>query len=152
MPNGGIKMFSGLRLYLTLGAAAILAAGGLYILSVIHERDLLKEQLGIEQLLHEGTKQALDMTTTAIQEQGKQISKLTIDYQAIRSERDEVLELFKGHDLDELAVSKPGMLAKRFNAGTKRLFTDLVEETNTFYTSNRETKASSSETGASTPP
>jgi hypothetical protein len=42
----------------------------------------------------------------------------------------EVRDKFARHDLNNLALMKPGLIERRVNAGTKKVMTDLIELTN----------------------
>jgi hypothetical protein len=47
---------------------------------------------------------------------------------AIQAEKDSYLEIFKRHNLNLLAIKKPGMIETRINNGTKKVFEGLEND------------------------
>ena len=48
--------------------------------------------------------------------------------QVIEAEKDSYLEIFKKHNLDLLAIKKPGLIELRINNGTKKVFEEIEND------------------------
>lgn len=59
------------------------------------------------------------------EKQRQSLVGLTERYTAVQEEVDRHGEIFKTHNWQRLFDKKPGLLLKRFNAGTKRVFGDI---------------------------
>ena len=70
-------------------------------------------------------------TIAAIQEnferQGKALGQLTARNAEIEGEMNRYLDIFRRHNLNQLAAAKPGLIETRVNNGTKEVF-DSIEE------------------------
>lgn len=62
--------------------------------------------------------------------QRKTIKIMDLEKQKINRQIKEYLSIFKKHDLTRLARAKPGMIEKRINEATKKIFQELENETN----------------------
>ena len=71
-------------------------------------------------------------TIVAIQEsyekQGEALGNMARANQAIEVEKDSYLEIFKKHNLDLLAIKKPGLIELRINNGTKKVFEEIEND------------------------
>lgn len=59
-----------------------------------------------------------------VQEQ-QALADLTERLRRSEEYRDQLIKLFRKHDLTRLATSKPGLIEKRINDGTAKVFDDL---------------------------
>jgi len=57
------------------------------------------------------------------------MSKLTEANNALNKEKQNYLKIFKDHNLTRLARAKPGMIEKRINGGTAKVFRALENDT-----------------------
>lgn len=73
-----------------------------------------EQQIAFETLQREGKRQQQAM------------ADLNSKSQAIQSEMDQYMDIFKRHKLPKLAAAKPGMIEKRANDATKAIF-DTIE-------------------------
>lgn len=137
--------------YAAAALLALVAVGGLYVKSTLDERDQLIADLATERSLHEGTKQALEVMVSTIERQEKANRELRADYQTARRERDETLRILQDHDLTKLAAAKPGLMSRRFTAGTKRLFAGMVDDSETFYSGGDSPQVAADKAGAAAP-
>lgn len=62
--------------------------------------------------------------------QRETIKIMDLEKQKINRQIKEYLSIFKKHDLTRLARAKPGMIEKRINEATKKIFQELENETN----------------------
>ena len=69
-------------------------------------------------------------TIAAVQEayetQGKALNNLSTRNAEIEGEMNRYLDIFRRHNLNQLAAAKPGLIEKRVNNGTKEVF-DSIE-------------------------
>lgn len=68
----------------------------------------------------------------AIQEsfakQSKSLQNLQRNYNQIEQEKDQYLAIFAKHNLDKLALAKPGLIELRINNGTATVFGDIEND------------------------
>lgn len=71
-------------------------------------------------------------TIAAIQEsfekQTESLQNMTRANQQIEAERDQYLAIFKRHNVNKLAVAKPGLIEDSFNKGTAKVFEDIEND------------------------
>lgn len=59
------------------------------------------------------------------QKQAKQVTSLIVKLEKAEKDQDELRAKLNKHDLTRLSEKKPGLIEKRINDGTKKLFTDF---------------------------
>jgi TolA-binding protein len=57
----------------------------------------------------------------------QQVTALTTVNQQLQTEKDEYLSIFRRHDLQRLALARPGLIEPRINNGTREVFRDLEQ-------------------------
>jgi len=62
------------------------------------------------------------------QRQIQQVTALTSVNQQLQSEKDEYLSIFRRHDLQRLALARPGLIEPRLNNGTQEVFRQMEED------------------------
>ena len=62
------------------------------------------------------------------QRQVEQMTNLTSANQQLQSEKDEYLSIFRRHDLQRLALARPGLIEPRLNNGTQEVFRQMEED------------------------
>jgi hypothetical protein len=62
------------------------------------------------------------------QRQIQQVTALTSVNQQLQSEKDEYLSIFRRHDLQRLALARPGLIEPRINNGTQEVFRQMEED------------------------
>ncbi len=62
------------------------------------------------------------------QQQIQQMTSLTVVNQQLQSEKDEYLSIFRRHDLQRLALARPGLIEPRINNGTQEVFRQMEED------------------------
>ena len=71
-------------------------------------------------------------TMAAMQEsyerQGESLANLQRNYNQIEQEKDQYLAIFARHNLNKLAVAKPGLVEPTFNNGTAAVFGDIEND------------------------
>ena len=62
------------------------------------------------------------------QRQVEQMTNLTSANQQLQSEKDEYLSIFRRHDLQRLALARPGLIEPRLNNGTQEVFSQMEHD------------------------
>jgi cell division protein FtsB len=62
------------------------------------------------------------------QRQIQQVTALTSVNQQLQTEKDEYLSIFRRHDLQRLAIARPGLIEPRLNNGTQEVFRQMEED------------------------
>jgi len=62
------------------------------------------------------------------QRQVEQMTNLTSANQQLQTEKDEYLSIFRRHDLQRLALARPGLIEPRLNNGTQEVFRQMEED------------------------
>lgn len=103
----------------------VLSLGGYWLYS---ENQTLK----INNSKLEGAVAEQKAAIVAIQEsfakQGKSLQNLQRNYNQIEQEKDQYLAIFAKHNLDKLALAKPGLIELRINKGTATVFGDIEND------------------------
>ena len=74
----------------------------------------------------EEQKQTIAAVQEAYETQGKALNNLSTRNAEIEGEMNRYLDIFRRHNLNQLAAAKPGLIEKRVNNGTKKVF-DSIE-------------------------
>ena len=74
----------------------------------------------------EEQKQTIAAVQQAYETQGKALNNLSTRNAEIEGEMNRYLDIFRRHNLNQLAAAKPGLIEKRVNNGTKDVF-DSIE-------------------------
>ena len=90
------------------------------------------ESLKIENLAFQVRDQEQTATIKAQQEsferQSSALNNMTARNAEIEGEMTRYLDIFKRHNLNKLAIAKPGLIEKRVNDGTKKIFNAIEED------------------------
>ena len=62
------------------------------------------------------------------QRQVEQMTNLTSANQQLQTEKDEYLSIFRRHDLQRLALARPGLIEPRLNNGTQEVFRQMEQD------------------------
>ena len=71
--------------------------------------------------------EAIAVIKESYEKQGKALNQLTSRNAQIEAEMNGYLDIFRRHNLNKLAIAKPGMIEKRANNKTKEAF-DAIED------------------------
>ena len=74
----------------------------------------------------EEQKQTIAAVQQAYETQGKALNQLSTKNAEIEGEMNRYLDIFRRHNLNQLAAAKPGLIETRVNNGTKKVF-DSIE-------------------------
>ena len=76
----------------------------------------------------EEQKLAFESMKEAYEKQGQSLNNLQRANARIEAEKDRYLDIFRRHNLDKLALAKPGLIETRVNNGTKAVFEDIEND------------------------
>ena len=110
---------------LFIGIIIALSLGGYFLYQQ-------NESLKIENLAFQVRDQEQTATIKAQQEsferQSSALNNMTARNAEIEGEMNRYLDIFKRHNLNKLAIAKPGLIEKRVNDGTKKVFETIEED------------------------
>ena len=105
------------------GICIVLAAGGYWL---FQENEALKAENAARKLAFEQQVAAFENLQKESQKQQQAMLEMSKKSQDIQNEMNQYMDIFKRHSLPKLAAAKPGMIEKRANDATKRIF-DAIE-------------------------
>jgi hypothetical protein len=111
------------QVWLTL---ILVLGGGCYYL-FDQNQTLIGNNVKLEFAIEE-QKAAIVAIQESYEKQGKALGNMARANQAIEAEKDSYLEIFKKHNLDLLAIKKPGLIELRINNGTKKVFEEIEND------------------------
>ena len=110
---------------LFIGIIIAMALGGYFLYQQ-------NESLKLENLAFQVRDQEQTATIKAQQEsfarQSQALNNMTARNAEIEGEMNRYLDIFKRHNLNKLAIAKPGLIEKRVNDGTKKVFETIEED------------------------
>tara|TARA_B100000287_G_scaffold149438_1_gene141141 strand:- start:2423 stop:2818 length:396 start_codon:yes stop_codon:yes gene_type:complete len=108
-----------------IGIIIVLGLGGFYLYQqnqVLSANNLALEGAIVEQ------QAAMDAMKESFEKQGKSLQNMMRKNAQIEEEMNSYLDIFRRHNLNQLAVAKPGMIEKRINNGTKQVFESIEND------------------------
>ena len=76
----------------------------------------------------EEQKKTIEVIKENFERQGKALNNLTARNAEIEGEMTRYLDIFKRHNLNKLAIAKPGLIEKRVNDGPAKIFITIEED------------------------
>lgn len=108
---------------------AIILVLGLGSYWLYNENETLKaNNLKLETAV-ETQKQTMEAMKESYEKQGKALNQLQRKNAQIEAEKDKYLDIFRRHDLNKLAIAKPGLIEIRSNKATKEVFETIENDT-----------------------
>jgi len=108
---------------------AIILVLGLGSYWLYNENETLKaNNLKLEAAV-ETQKQTMEAMRESYEKQGKALGQLQRKNAQIEAEKDKYLDIFRRHDLNKLAIAKPGLIEIRSNKATKEVFETIENDT-----------------------
>ena len=115
---------------LTMG---LLVALGLLTFFLYTQNETLKENnIKLENALEEQT-QAMAAMKESYEKQGQALLNMSRKNAEIEAEKAEYLAIFSRHNLDMLALKKPGLIENRFNDASEKVMEGLEDDTEKLY-------------------
>ena len=108
-----------------IGIILVLGLGSYYLYNqnqVLSANNLALEGAIVEQ------QEAMDAMKESFEKQGKSLQNMMRKNAQIEQEMNQYLDIFRRHNLNQLAVAKPGMIEKRVNNATKQVFESIEND------------------------
>ena len=108
-----------------IGIILVLGLGSYYLYNqnqVLSANNLALEGAIVEQ------QAAMDAMKESFEKQGKSLQNMMRKNAQIEQEMNSYLDIFRRHNLNQLAVAKPGMIEKRVNNATKKVFESIEND------------------------
>ena len=113
-----------------IGLVLILGLGGYYLYN--QNQTLLANNIKLESAIEE-QQQAMDALRESYEKQGKALMNMSRKNAEIEAEKAEYLAIFSRHNLDMLALKKPGLITNRFNNGSEQVMETMENDTEELY-------------------
>lgn len=107
--------------------AIILLLGGSSYWLYNENQTLNANVIKLDQAL-EDQREAFTRMVTEYEKQGQELNNLARANAQIEAEKDQYLAIFRKHNLDKLALMKPGLIESRVNNATKEVFEVLEND------------------------
>ena len=108
----------------------VLGLGSWYLYS--QNQTLQANNMKLEYAVEE-QKQAMTAMKEQYEKQGQALMSMTQQNAIIEQEKAEYLAIFARHNLDNLALKKPGMIELRFNNASEAVMEGLEDDTKALY-------------------
>ena len=118
---------------LFIGIILILGLGGWWLYN--ENQTLTANNIKLEAAVEE-QKQAMAVMKEQYEKQGKALMNMSRQNAQIEKEKAEYLAIFSRHNLDLLALKKPGLMENRFNDASEKVMEGLEDDTEKLYNIN----------------
>lgn len=108
-----------------IGIILVLGLGGFYLYQ--QNQVLSANNLALEGAVKE-QQQAMTAMKESFEKQGESLQNMMRKNAQIEQEMNQYLDIFRRHNLNQLAVAKPGMIEKRVNNATKQVFESIEND------------------------
>jgi len=109
-----------------IGIILVLGLGGYWLYQ--ENQTLAANNLALEGAVAE-QKAAMTAMKESYEKQGKALSNMSRKNAEIEAEKAEYLSIFARHNLDMLAIKKPGLMENRFNNASEKVMEGLEDDT-----------------------
>ena len=115
---------------LTMG---LLVALGLVTFFLYNQNNTLKENnIKLENAV-QAQQEAMDALRASYEKQGKSLMNMSRRNEEIEAEKAEYLAIFSRHNLDMLALKKPGLIENRMNNASEKVMEGMENDTEELY-------------------
>jgi len=115
---------------LLIGIILILGLGGYWLYQ--ENQILVSNNAALEGAVAE-QQAAMSALKESFEKQGKALINMNRVNAVIEAEKAEYLSIFSRHNLDMLAIKKPGLMENRFNKGSQKVMEGLEDDTKKLY-------------------
>ena len=109
-----------------IGIILVLGLGGYWLYN--ENQTLSANNMKLEGAIAEQTA-AMETMRESYEKQGKALQNMSRVNAEIEAEKAEYLAIFARHNLDNLALKKPGLIEKRFNDASEKVMEGLEDDT-----------------------
>ena len=113
-----------------IGIILVLGLSSYYLYT--QNQTLSANNIALESAVEE-QKQAMDALKESYEKQGKSLMNMSRRNAEIEAEKQEYLQIFARHNLDMLALKKPGLITNRFNNGSEKVMESMEDDTEELY-------------------
>ena len=118
---------------LLIGIILVLGLGGYWLYN--ENQTLTENNLKLEVAVKE-QQETIAQIREQYEKQGKSLMQMSRMNAEIEAEKAEYLAIFAKHNLDNLALRKPGLMENRFNGASEAVMEGLEDDTKTLYNLN----------------
>ena len=111
---------------LLIGIILVLGLGGYWLYS--ENQTLSANNIKLEAAVEE-QKQTIAIMKENFEKQGQALQNMSRKNAQIEAEKAEYLAIFSRHNLDALAIKKPGLIEKRFNDASEAVMEGIESDT-----------------------
>ena len=115
---------------LLIGIILVLGLGGYWLYN--ENQTLSMNNIKLESALEEQTA-AMAAMKENYERQGQALMNMSRKNAEIEAEKAEYLAIFSRHNLDMLALKKPGLITNRFNNGSEQVMESMENDTEELY-------------------
>lgn len=115
---------------LLIGMLVLLGIGSYFLYT--QNQTLTANNIKLEAAVEE-QKQAMAVMKEQYEKQGKALMNMSRQNAQIEKEKAEYLAIFSRHNLDLLALKKPGLMELRFNDASEKVMEGLEDDTEELY-------------------
>ena len=108
-----------------MGIILILGLATFYLYN--QNQTLSPNNLALEGAVEE-QQAAMPAMKESFEKQGKSLQQMMQKNAQIEQEMNQYLDIFRRHNLNQLAIAKPGMIEKRINDGTAQVFESIEND------------------------
>ena len=108
-----------------IGIILVLGLGSFYLYN--QNQVLSANNLALEGAVAE-QQAAMEVMKESYERQGKALNNLASKNAQIEQEMNSYLDIFRRHNLNQLAVARPGMIEKRINDATNQVFESIEND------------------------
>jgi len=128
--NTGDNMFSSIRIAIILTMLAAAGGGFLYVKKLQSDLETARANVAKMEIAVQTSEQSLQLERAESKRLGELNSQLSNDLQKAEQYGDELRATLQKHKLTHLANKKPGLIEKRMQNATNKLWDDLESITN----------------------
>jgi len=128
--NTGDNMFSSIRIAIILTMLAAAGGGFLYVKKLQSDLETARANVAKMEIAVQTSEQSLQLERAESKRLGELNSQLSNDLQKAEQYGDELRATLQKHNLTHLANKKPGLIEKRMQNATNKLWDDLESITN----------------------
>lgn len=118
---------------LLIGIILILGLGGWWLYN--ENQTLTENNIKLESAVQE-QQETIAQIQEQYEKQGKSLMQMSRKNAEIEAEKAEYLAIFARHNLDNLALRKPGLMENRFNKASEAVMEGLEDDTEVLYNLN----------------
>jgi hypothetical protein len=116
-----------------IGIIIVMGLGGYYLYN--ENQTLTQNNIKLEAAVEE-QKQTMAIMKEQYEKQGKALMNMSRQNAQIEKEKAEYLAIFSRHNLDLLALKKPGLMENRFNKASEEVMEGMENDTEALYNIN----------------